>query len=145
MLVPEMPASEFVNIKPPDALAVAAVSQSAKASSILHSHTQYPIPWSSRIVSVIFTVQVASSSAESLSCFITRAQIAQKRHKPANYPHKLAKTAEPWLGGGAAFGRLELHARVTSAAVRSCRCALVAAAAAPLSGAGTGGGFCSLE
>jgi hypothetical protein len=26
--------------------------------------------------------------------------------KPANSPHKLTKTAEPWLGGGAAFGRL---------------------------------------
>src|ERR1051326_1224970 len=25
---------------------------------------------------------------------------------PANCPHKLTKTAEPWLGGGAAFGRL---------------------------------------
>src|ERR1044071_6611691 len=25
---------------------------------------------------------------------------------PPNCPHKLTKTAEPWLGGGAAFGRL---------------------------------------
>ena len=25
---------------------------------------------------------------------------------PANCPHKLTKTAEPWLGGGAASGRL---------------------------------------
>jgi hypothetical protein len=50
-----------------------------------------------------------------------------------NCPHKLTKTAEPWLGGGAAFGRLQLHARVTTAAVRSCHCVLVAAAAAPLS------------
>ena len=33
-----------------------------------------------------------------------------------NCPHKLTKAAEPWLGGGAAFGRLQLHARVTSAA-----------------------------
>ena len=41
---------------------------------------------------------------------------------PPNYPHKLTKTAEPWLGGGAALGGSELHARVTSAAVRSCHC-----------------------
>src|ERR1051325_10939211 len=55
---------------------------------------------------------------------------SSKRHEqnePANYPHKLTKTAEPWLGGS------ELHARVTSAAVRSCHFVLVAAAAAPLS------------
>src|ERR1051325_4851617 len=51
-----------------------------------------------------------------------------------NCPHKLTKAAERWLGGGAAFGRLQLHARVTSAADRSCRCALVAAAVVPLSG-----------
>ena len=40
----------------------------------------------------------------------------------ANCPHKLTKTAEPWLGGGAASGGSELHARGTSAAVRSCHC-----------------------
>ena len=51
-----------------------------------------------------------------------------------NYPHKLTKTAEPWLGGGAALGGSELHARVTSAAVRFRHCVLVAAAAAPLQG-----------
>ena len=49
-----------------------------------------------------------------------------------NYPHKLTKTAEPWLGGGAALGGSELHARGTSAAVRSCHFVLVAAAAVPL-------------
>ena len=49
-----------------------------------------------------------------------------------NYPHKLTKTAEPWLGGGAASGGSELLASVTSAAVRSCQFVLVAAAAAPL-------------
>src|ERR1051325_4331132 len=48
-----------------------------------------------------------------------------------NCPHKLTKTAEPWLGGGAALSGSELHAAVTSAAVRSRRGALVAAAAAP--------------
>ena len=53
---------------------------------------------------------------------------------PPNYPHKLTKTAEPWLGGGAALGGSELHARVTSAAVRSATPLLVAAAAAPLPG-----------
>ena len=62
-----------------------------------------------------------------------------------NYPHKLTKAAEPWLGGGAAFGRLQLHARVTSAAVRSCHFVLVAAAVVPLSRPGVEGGFCSLE
>jgi hypothetical protein len=62
-----------------------------------------------------------------------------------NYPHKLTKTADPLARRRSRLGRLELHARVTSAAVRSRRCVLVAAAAAPLSGAGTGGGFCSLE
>src|SRR4029079_6295601 len=51
---------------------------------------------------------------------------------PSNYPHKLTKAAEPWLGGGAAFGRLQLHARVTSAAVRSCHFVLVAAGVGPL-------------
>ena len=51
-----------------------------------------------------------------------------------NYPHKLTKSAEPWLGGGAALGGSELHARGTSAAVRSRYCVLVAAAAAPLAG-----------
>jgi len=60
------------------------------------------------------------------------------REKPANCPHKLTKAAEPWLGGGAAFGQLQLHARVTPAADRSCRCALVVAAAVPLSGRGHG-------
>jgi hypothetical protein len=39
------------------------------------------------------------------------------------------------------LGRLELHAGVTPAAVRSGRRALVAAAAAPPSEAGTEGGF----
>ena len=51
-----------------------------------------------------------------------------------NYPHKLTKTAEPWLGGGAALGGSELHSRVTSAAVRSRHFVLVAAAAVPLPG-----------
>jgi len=54
--------------------------------------------------------------------------------KPPNCPHKLTKTAELWLGGGAALGGSELHARVTSAAVRSRHFVLVAAAAAPLPG-----------
>ena len=32
----------------------------------------------------------------------------ERRHRPPrpNYPHKLTKAAEPWLGGGAALGRL---------------------------------------
>jgi hypothetical protein len=65
--------------------------------------------------------------------------------KLPNCPHKLTKTAEPWLGGGAAWGGSELHARVTSAAVRSCHFVLVAAAAVPLLMPGAEGGFCSLE
>ena len=64
---------------------------------------------------------------------------ANSEKTPANYPHKLTKTAEPWLGGGAASGGSELHARVTSAAVRSCHFVLVAAAAAPLFGGRDGG------
>jgi len=59
--------------------------------------------------------------------------------KPPNCPHKLTKAAEPWLGGGAALGRLQLHARVTSAAVRSCHFVLVAAAVVPLSRGRRGG------
>ena len=65
--------------------------------------------------------------------------------RPSNCPHKLTKTAEPWRGGGAALGGSELHARGTSAAVRSRHCMLVAAAAAPPVGGRHGGGFCSLE
>jgi hypothetical protein len=70
--------------------------------------------------------------------------LAQDQKRP-NCPHKLTKTAEPWLGGGAASGGSELRAGVTSAAVRSWYCMLVAAAAAPPGEAGTVGGFCSLE
>jgi hypothetical protein len=43
------------------------------------------------------------------------------------------------------LGRLQLHARGTSAAVRSCRFALVAAAVVPLLPLCAEGGFCSLE
>ena len=55
---------------------------------------------------------------------------------PSNDPHKLTKAADPLARRRSRLGRLQLHARGTSAAVRSCRYALVAAAAAPLSGAG---------
>src|ERR1043165_4195226 len=48
-----------------------------------------------------------------------------------NCPHKLAKAAEPWLGGGAPLRGPALRAARQSAAVRSRRGALVAAAAAP--------------
>src|ERR1043166_8108835 len=88
---------------------------------------------------LIFTVRVASSSAESLSCFVYTATNCTECHKPANCPHKLTKTAEPWLGGGAALSGSELHAAVTSAAVRSRHCMLVAAAAAPPGGGRRGG------
>ena len=44
----------------------------------------------------------------------------QTRTQRANYPHKLTKAAERWLGGGAAFGRLQLHG-VMAAAHRSLR------------------------
>src|SRR4029079_3051527 len=64
---------------------------------------------------------------------------------PSNYPHKLTKAAEPWLGGGAAFGRLHLHPRISSVAVRSCHFVLVAAAVVPLLLPGVAGGLCSLE
>ena len=46
----------------------------------------------------------------------------RRTEEASNYPHKLTKSAEPWLGGGAASGGSELLARVTSAAVRSCYC-----------------------
>src|ERR1051325_3192454 len=39
-----------------------------------------------------------------------------------NCPHKLTKTAEPWLGGGAALSGSDLHAAAASAAVRSRYC-----------------------
>src|ERR1700740_1173765 len=51
--------------------------------------------------------------------------------RPSNCPHKLTKTAEPWLGGGAALGGSELHARGTSAAVRACHCVLVGGGRVP--------------
>src|SRR5947207_9282819 len=54
-----------------------------------------------------------------------------------NYAHKLTKAAGPLARRPSRLGRLELHARGTAAAVRSRHCVLVAAAAAPLSGAGT--------
>jgi len=56
--------------------------------------------------------------------------------RPPNDPHKLTKAAGPLARRPSRLGRLELHARGTSAAVRSCHCVLVAAAAAPLTGAG---------
>jgi hypothetical protein len=55
----------------------------------------------------------------------------------ANCPHKLTKTAGPLARRQSRLGGSELHARVTSAAVRSCHWVLVAAAAAPRSGAAT--------
>jgi len=58
--------------------------------------------------------------------------------RPApNDPHKLTKAAGPLARRRSRLGRLQLHARGTSAAVRSRRCVFVAAAAAPLPGAGT--------
>src|ERR1044071_3021684 len=65
--------------------------------------------------------------------------------KLPNCPHKLTKTAEPWLGGGAPLGRLQLPARVTSAADRSCHFVLVAAAVVPLSRGRRGGRFLQLR
>jgi hypothetical protein len=61
-----------------------------------------------------------------------------------NNPHKLTKAAERWLGGGAAFGRLQLHG-VMAAAHRSLRI-LVQSRQPPFrSEVGTVGGLCSLE
>jgi hypothetical protein len=61
-----------------------------------------------------------------------------------NNPHKLTKAAEPWLGGGAAFGRLQLHG-VMAAAHRSLQI-LVQSRQPPFrSEVGTVGGLCSLE
>jgi len=74
----------------------------------------------------------AGSAAERATAgFLYRALSSRTAATAPNCPHKLTKTAEPWLGGGAALSGSELHAGVTSAALRSRRCALVAAAAAP--------------
>ena len=54
------------------------------------------------------------------------------RKRRANYPHKLTKTAEPWLGGGAASGGSNCTPASRRLPVRSCHCVLVAAAAALL-------------
>jgi hypothetical protein len=65
---------------------------------------------------------------------------------PPNYPHKLTKTAEPWLGGGAAFRRLR------TARPRHVGCSsllplpvLVAAVGAPLQGSRHGGRLLQLR
>ncbi len=62
-------------------------------------------------------------------------------HKPPNCPHKLTKAAGPLAGGRAAFAWLQLHARGTSSAVRSCHFVLVDAAVVPLLPPGVVGGF----
>jgi len=46
--------------------------------------------------------------------------LSRRISNPPNYPHKLTKAAERWLGGGAASGGSELHG-VTPAALRSLR------------------------
>src|ERR1051325_11689503 len=74
-------------------------------------------------------------SARSCVCLVRQFAYEPPESAAApNCPHKLTKAAEPWLGGGAALGGSELHARGTSAAVRSCHFVLVAAAGVPLSG-----------
>src|ERR1044071_8083933 len=45
------------------------------------------------------------NSSTKRSRFTVKARGCAKQDPP-NCPHKLTKTAEPWLGGGAAFGRL---------------------------------------
>src|ERR1700740_2856222 len=73
--------------------------------------------------SVIVRLRKSTKSFEaSRTTFVMPRQVDEWRAEEAsNCPHKLTKPAEPWLGGGAASGGSELHARVTSAAVRFCR------------------------
>jgi len=56
--------------------------------------------------------------------------------RAAQLPSQAAKNRRSAGPAASRLDRRELRARVTSAAVRSCRCVLVAAAAAPLLGAG---------
>src|SRR4029079_16307962 len=60
-------------------------------------------------------------------------------------PPQAEKPPLPCAWAASRLGRLELRARVTSAAVRSCHCVLVAAAAAPLPGGRPGGRVLSLR
>src|ERR1051326_6498023 len=71
--------------------------------------------------------------------------LPSSRERRPNCPHKRTKTAEPWLGGGAAVGGSELHARGTPSAVRSRHCGLVAAGAGPLPEGRGGGGLLQLR
>ena len=105
LLLARMTASDSVrNKREHTLLQRAKVVAVCEPFSILHSHSQSAIPWSPQTGSVNLHDASGLSSAESLSCFITRARTTQKLHRPANYPHKLTKAAEPWLGGGAASG-----------------------------------------
>jgi len=58
------------------------------------------------------------------------------RTDAAQLPSQADKNRRSAGPAASRLGRLELHARVTPAAVRSCHCVLVAAAAVPLPGAG---------
>src|ERR1051325_11362169 len=58
----------------------------------------------------------------------------RSNHKPANYPHKLPKTADPLARRRAASGGSNCTRASRRLPVRSCHCVLVAAAAAPLPG-----------
>src|ERR1051325_5943607 len=62
-----------------------------------------------------------------------------------NCPHKLTKTAEPWVGGGAALGGSNCTPASRRLPVRSCHCVLVAAGAAPLSSGRRGGRLLQLR
>ena len=107
LLVAQMTASDSVSNKRKRTLSQrAGVLQCAKPFSALHSHSQFAIPWLYRTGSVNLHGASGFVLSRIVFSFITRAQTAQKLHKPANYPHKLTKTAEPWLGGGAAFRRI---------------------------------------
>jgi len=67
----------------------------------------------------------------------------QARHRLTR-PHKLTNAAGSLARRPSRLVRLELHARGTSAAIRSCRFALVAAAVVPLLPLRAVGGFYSL-
>src|ERR1043165_318924 len=80
--------------------------------------------------------QIMSPTPHICAVSTSRERYESQLPKPANYPHKLTKAAGPLARRRSRLGRLQLHVRVTSAAVRSCHSVLVAAAAAPLPTAG---------
>src|SRR4029079_15967665 len=82
-----------------DSCPLASVRSSASVkSSSLHAN---------RFISVYLATKILRADGQG--------NYGQQR-RPPNYPHKLTKVAEPWLGGGAASGGSEPHAPLPSGA-----------------------------